>query len=319
MTPLLKVEDLSKHLMIKGKEIPIIHPLHLEIFPGETLGLIGESGCGKSTLGKLILRLVPASSGRVIFEGTDILELNSRAMKSLRREMQIIFQDPYSSLNPRMRVQEILAEPYEIHTPHLSQGQRREKLLALIASVGMEPEHLARYPHELSGGQKQRVGIARALAINPKFIVCDEPLSALDGMTQHQVLELLMGLQRQRGMAYLFISHQIGAIKKISRRIAVMYLGRIVECGPAAQFFQTPLHPYSKSLLLATPQPDPRIERLKPQKPIQGEPPSFVHAPTGCAFHPRCPKAMPICRRIAPSLQEVYQGRFAACHFPESA
>jgi oligopeptide transport system ATP-binding protein len=317
MRPLLKIEGLSKNLLVKNKPLPVIHPLNLEVFPGETLGLIGESGCGKSTLGKLILRLIPHSSGRVYFEGTDILSLNSCAMKNLRRHMQMIFQDPFSSLNPRMHIQEILSEPYEIHQPTLSKNQRHEHVLELLKGVGIDFSYLNRLPHELSGGQKQRIGIARALAVNPKFIVCDEPLSALDALTQHQILALLIDLQKKHNLTYLFISHQLKAIKQISHRIAVMYLGRIVELSPSSIFFQNPLHPYSKSLLLSTPIPDPLLEKNKTYQPLQGEIPSFMNEPSGCPFHTRCPKAMPICRRVLPPLQEVYKGSFTACHFPE--
>lgn len=313
--PLLKIENLSKNFLVKRKELPVIHPLNLEMHAGETLGLVGESGCGKSTLGKLILRLIPPSSGQIYFEGSDILSLNNRAMRTLRMHMQMIFQDPFASLNPRMRIQEILSEPYEIHYPSLKNNEIQQNLDELLDSVGIDSSYLNRYPHELSGGQKQRIGIARALALKPKLVVCDEPLSALDALNQQQILELLINLQKKRHLTYLFISHQLKAIQRISHRVAVMYLGKIVELRPTSVFFDNPIHPYSKSLLLSTPIADPKLEKSKTCLPPLGEIPSFMNEPSGCSFHPRCPYALPICRQVTPLLQEVDNNSFVACHF----
>lgn len=311
MKPLLKVEQLSKNFYLNRKRVPIIHPLDIEIFPGETLGLVGESGSGKSTLGKLILNLLPPSTGRIYFEETDIYQ-----MQNLRTRMQIIFQDPSSALNPCMKIYSILSEPYKIHFPDLKKEEREERINPLLEAVGLNQEHLLRYPHELSGGQKQRVGIARAFTVQPQFIVCDEPLSALDAVTQRQILTLLLDMQNKYRVSYLFISHQLDAVKKICHRIAVMYLGRIVELGPVARFFLKPLHPYSEALLMAAPQPDPKIEKSKPLSLLQGELPSPLKIPSGCPFHTRCPYTQPICSKELPPLSEKEAGHFAACHFP---
>lgn len=316
MKPLLKIENLSKKFTIQGRDCIVLHPLNLEIYTGETVALIGESGCGKSTTGKLILKLLQASSGKVIFEGIDILSLNNRSMKEYRKKMQMIFQDPFSSLNPRMRIREILMEPFEIHFPLLSINIINDKIDSLLENVGLLSIHLDRYPHELSGGQKQRISIARALAVEPRFILWDEPLSALDTATQAQVLELIMDLQQKKGLTSFFISHQLKAVKKLSHKIAVMYLGRLVEFSPTSVFFKAPLHPYSKALVDATPIPDPIFERSKKLALLQGEPPSLTQPPSGCPFHPRCPAAKPLCRQEIPSLKEVEPGRSTACHYP---
>jgi oligopeptide transport system ATP-binding protein len=319
MNPLLRVENLSKHYKINRKLLYALHPLNLDIYSGETLGLIGESGCGKSTLGKLILKLIPSSSGKVYFNGMDISDFSHRHMKEQRKHMQMIFQNSGTALDPCMKIQDILYEPYEIHFRKMSENEKLKHVLNQLKTVGMEAYHLDRYPHELSGGQKQRIGIARALAVKPTFIVCDEPLSALDASTQSQILELLIKLQKDQKMTYLLISHQLREIKKIAHRVAVMYEGRLVELSPAPFFFQNPLHPYSLSLLLASPQPDPKIERSKISLPAVKEVCSSTHSQVGCPFQERCPYAKAICCRIVPPLQEIHKGSFVACHYPQKS
>ncbi len=294
--------------------IKAVDGVTLEIRPGETVGLVGESGSGKSTLGRLLLRLIEPTSGQVFFEGRDLATLSRKQLRRLRREMQLIFQDPYSSLNPRMRVRAIVAEGIEIH--RLARGREKEqRIRELLEMVGMGADALDRYPHEFSGGQRQRIGIARALAVNPRFLVLDEPVSALDVSIQAQIINLLQDLQEQLRLTYFFIAHDLRVVKHISQRVAIMYLGKIVELASRDEIYSNPRHPYTRALLSAIPQIDAgaRVERIKPE----GEAPSPLNPPIGCSFHPRCPYAKDICQQVEPCLATGYRGHAVACHvFP---
>jgi len=286
------------------------------ITPGQTLGLVGESGCGKSTVGRTILRLIEPDAGRVLIDGLNLLTLGSRELRALRRRMQIVFQDPYGSLNPRLTVRQTLAEPLAIH--HLATGaDAGRRIAALLEEVGLDPGFAASYAHELSGGQRQRVGIARALSVEPQFLVLDEPVSALDVSVQAQVLNLLADLQQRRRLTYLFIAHDLAVVKHIADQVAVMYLGKIVEWAPAPRLYAAPRHPYTTSLLSAVPVPDPMAQR--PRIVLTGDVPSPAHPPAGCPFHPRCPhpKKDARCRTEPPALREVAPGQLAACHYAE--
>jgi peptide/nickel transport system ATP-binding protein/oligopeptide transport system ATP-binding protein len=319
MEPLLRVRNLRKTFSVAGQKLgarsrPLlaVDDVSFDLYPGETLGLVGESGCGKSTTGKLLLRLLEADAGEVRFHGRDILDLSSRQLRPLRRQMQMIFQDPYSSLNPRQRIGRIVGEPLQIHG--LASGQKlRREVVRLLQTVGLGEEHLDRYPHEFSGGQRQRIGIARALAVKPELIVADEPVSALDLSIQAQVVNLMQDIQEEFGLTYLFIAHDLSVIEHISDRVAVMYLGRIVELAVAEVLYEHPRHPYTEALLAAVPIPDPEVRR--PHPPLKGEVPSPVDPPTGCTFHPRCPYAREICSRRVPPLEDKGGGRLAACFF----
>jgi oligopeptide/dipeptide ABC transporter ATP-binding protein len=320
-TPLVSVRGLRKHYPLRagffgGSRLAVraLDGVDLTVRAGETLGIVGESGCGKSTLGRCVLRLTEPTAGEVWFDGQNLLALSARDMRRMRREMQIIFQDPYASLNPRMRVGAIVAEGIEIH--RLARGaEKRRRVEELLDKVGLSPEHYDRYPHEFSGGQRQRVGIARALAVGPRFIVADEPVSALDVSIQAQVLNLLRRLQEDLRLTYLFISHDLRVVEHISHRVAVMYLGKIVEQAPRDELYRNPRHPYTRALFSAVPIPNPR--RRKERLPLTGDVPSPLNPPAGCAFHPRCPFVEERCRREVPALAEGAGEHAVACHvFP---
>ena len=322
MTQLLTVRDLVKHYHAAGlfgraaPPVRAVNGVSFDVGQGETLALVGESGCGKSSVGRTILRLQEPTSGRALFEGVDVFSLDRADLRALRRRMQIIFQDPYSSLNPRMRVGAAIAEGIEIH--RLAPRQEiPQRVAALLEEVGLDPAYARRYPHEFSGGQRQRIGIARALAVQPAFIVCDEPVSALDVSVQAQVLNLLSDLQRHRGLSYLFIAHDLAVVRQIAHRIAVMYLGHIVEQGPADSLLANPRHPYTVALLSAVPEPDPTIQRERIV--LSGDLPSPSKPPPGCPFHTRCfhPLKNERCRTEVPLLRPV-AGTLAACHYAES-
>lgn len=304
--PLLKVKNLKKTF---NEKLKAVDDVSFEIFPGETFGLVGESGCGKSTTGRTLLRLETATAGEVHFEGQNILPLSQKEFKPYRKEMQIIFQDPYASLNPRMTIGDIISEPLQIH--HLDQKDRVAELLHL---VGLNNSYMGRFPHELSGGQRQRVGIARALAVDPKFIVCDEPISALDVSIQAQIVNLLKKLQHELNLTYLFIAHDLAMVKYLSHRVAVMYLGSLMEMGPSNLLYENPKHPYTQALLSAIPIPDPVVERSRKRIILQGEIPSPLNPPKGCPFVTRCPHAKEICRQVKPQMKEVEPQQFVACH-----
>ena len=317
---LLEATNIVKHFPIKGgvfmKEIAAVKAVDgvsLTIDEGETVGLVGESGCGKTTFGRAILRLEEPTSGEIYFEGESILSYDKNKMQALREKMQIIFQDPYSSLNPRKTVAHIIGEPLLVHGMR-SRKKREEKVLELLRVVGLRKEHMRRYPHQFSGGQRQRIGVARALALNPKLIVCDEAVSALDVSIQAQVINLLQDLQDEFGLTYLFISHDLSVVEHVSDRVAVMYLGKIVEFAPSKALYQTPLHPYTQALLSAVPIPDPALksnERII----LKGDVPSPIDPPPGCSFHPRCLFAKDICSQREPEFREIRNKHFVACFF----
>jgi len=303
---------LSRHVA----DVKAVDGVDLSIKAGETLGLVGESGSGKTTIGRVILRLLPATGGEVCFDGQSILKLSRGDIRRLRRQMQIIFQDPFASLNPRMTVGDIVGEPLKIH--HLASGKGvQARVQELLRLVGLQPYHANRYPHEFSGGQRQRIGIARALAVNPKFIVCDEPVSALDVSIQAQVINLLEDLQKQLGLTYLFIAHDLSVVRHISTRVAVMYDGKIMELAERDDLYEHPLHPYTQSLLSAIPIPDPHVERRRKRVVLTGDIPSPVNPPSGCRFHTRCPIAFERCTVEIPAFTEYRPAHFAACHWVE--
>jgi len=320
--PLLSVADLKVHFRIGGGVLSRRPPAILkavdgvdfELRPGETLGLVGESGCGKSTLGRAVLRLLPQAAGRVVWLGEDLGKLSHEGMRQKRREMQIIFQDPLASLNPRMTVGEIIAEPMKTFQPDLPAAEAKRRVQEMMRKVGLLPNQINRYPHEFSGGQCQRIGIARAMINNPKLIVCDEPVSALDVSIQAQIVNLLMDLQRETGMALIFISHNLSVVRHISHRIMVLYLGRVAELADRDQLYRNPRHPYSQALISAVPIPDPEVERGRQRIVLKGDLPSPLKPPSGCAFRTRCPKATEICARVMPPLDEIERGHKVACH-----
>ena len=309
---LVEVRNLVKYFPIEDSDdlVRAVDEISFSISPGETLGLVGESGCGKSTVGRCLLRLHEPTSGKILFEGTDITNLSWSAMQAMRRQMQIIFQDPYASLNPRHSILSIVSEPLKIHGIGSKQEQK-DRVADLLAKVGLDPKYMYRYPHEFSGGQRQRIGIARALALNPKLIVCDEPVSALDVSVQAQVVNLLQDLQAEFGLTYHFISHGLAVVEHISNRVAVMYLGKIVEIADAANLYENPLHPYTKALLSAIPVPDP--SRKRERIVLRGDVPTPIHPPSGCRFRTRCPLAIDECARVVPELRDYEPGHFAAC------
>lgn len=309
---MLKITDLKMHFKSKTQTVRAVDGVSFHINAGETLGLVGESGCGKSTLGRAILRLYEPTSGKIEFQGQDITHMSMRVIRPIRRNLQIIFQDPYASLNPRMTVGNIIGEALQIHDLFPEGNTRQERIRELISIVGLRPESLTRYPHEFSGGQRQRIGIARALAVQPKFIVCDEPVSALDVSIQAQIVNLLQDLQERLKLTYLFIAHDLMIVKHISTRIAVMYLGNLAEIGPAKELYEDPKHPYTKALLSAVPIPDPTHPRSRIK--LTGEIPSPINPPSGCKFHTRCPYVLPVCSQVEPPLAQVGQNRQVACH-----
>jgi peptide/nickel transport system ATP-binding protein len=319
--PLIEVQHLKKYFPIRkgllGREVARVHAVDDVTFAvreGETLGLVGESGCGKSTLGRTIVRLLEPTEGSVVFEGRDISKLGTRALRPLRREMQMVFQDPYASLNPRKRVGSIIGTPLKIHG--VERSERRRRVQELLETVGLSPEHYNRYPHEFSGGQRQRIGVARALALNPKLVVADEPVSALDVSIQSQMLNLLDDLQKELKLTYIFIAHDLGVVRHVSNRIAVMYLGKLVELSPAEELYQRPIMPYSEALLSAVPIPDPDLSHQRERIVLQGDVPSPINPPSGCRFHPRCRYMTDICREVEPPLVDYGRGHLAACHHP---
>ncbi|WP_067634913.1 ABC transporter ATP-binding protein [Actinomadura latina] len=312
MTPLLKLDGLTKTFHTRRGAVRAVDGLDLEVRAGETLGLVGESGCGKSTTGRMLVRLLDPTAGRITFDGQDITGLSQRRMRSLRHDLQIIFQDPFSSLNPRHTVGSIVAAPLRAH----GADAPRHLVQEMLELVGLGAEHIDRYPHEFSGGQAQRIGIARALVTRPRLVVADEPVSALDVSIQAQIANLLARLQRQLDLAYVFIAHDLAVVRHVCGRVAVMYLGRIVEIGARDVIYGAPAHPYTRALLSAIPLPDPAAERARERIVLRGDPPSPADPPAGCAFHPRCFKAADRCRTERPLLTEV-NGRRVACHFPE--
>jgi len=311
--PLLEVKGLRMHFpitegIVKRKlvgEVKAIDGIDFSVARGETLGLVGESGCGKTTTGRCILLLERPTAGEIIYDGVDLASLPHKEMQALRRRIQVIFQDPYSSLNPRMKVGDIIGEPIKVHGIEPDAAKRSARVRELLSICGLNPSFVDRYPHEMSGGQRQRVGIARALALNPEFIVCDEAVSALDVSIQAQVVNLLEDLREELGLTYLFIAHDLSVVRHLCQRVAVMYLGRIVEMADSDELFNNPLHPYTQALLAAVPVPDPTVEAHRTFRPVQGEVPSPINPPSGCVFHPRCPMAVEDCKRARPELREL--------------
>jgi oligopeptide transport system ATP-binding protein len=321
---LLSVDNLVKHFpVLRGvfqRQVGAVHAvdgISFEIYAGETFGLVGESGCGKSTAGRTILQLYRPTSGHVLFEGIDLVKLKGEELRRTRSRMQMIFQDPYASLNPRMTIQEIISEPLQVHGI-ASRKESDERVKELLSIVRLSPDFAPRYPHEFSGGQRQRVGIARALALNPAFIVCDEPISALDVSIQAQVINLLEELQAQFGLTYLFIAHDLSMVRHISSRVAVMYLGILVEMGTVSELYAHPLHPYTQALLSAVPVPDPVVEEKRHRIILEGDVPSPVNPPSGCRFRTRCPLAAEICAQLKPDFREISTGHWVACHMVEA-
>ena len=317
--PLLRVTNLKKYFPIRGGVlggvvawVKAVDEISFDIFEGETLGLVGESGSGKTTAGKTILQLYKPTAGDVYFEGRLINNLRGEELRRLRRDMQIIFQDPYGSLNPRMPISEIIGEPLLVHGLVKSKKEMLNRVVEVMELVGLRPEYLNRYPHEFSGGQRQRIGIARAIVLNPKFVVCDEPVSALDVSIQSQVINLLNDLQEKLKLTYLFIAHDLAVIRHMCDRVVVMYLGNVMEIAENQELFENPLHPYTQALLSAVPVPDPEVK--KERIILKGDIPSPINPPSGCVFHTRCPVAMPICKEVKPELREVKPGHFVACH-----
>ncbi|HEU5236780.1 MAG TPA: oligopeptide/dipeptide ABC transporter ATP-binding protein [Pyrinomonadaceae bacterium] len=316
---LISIKDLRVHFPVDGRlfgrstqVVRAVDGVNLDIRPGETMGLVGESGCGKTTLGRAVLRLTESTSGQVLFRGVDLSQLSNAEMRAHRRHLQVIFQDPYASLNPRMTVSQIIGEPLD--TFRLASGEeKKRRVQELLEIVGLNPRFLKRYPHEFSGGQRQRIGIARALAVDPEFIVADEPISALDVSIQAQIMNLLERLRKEKNLTYLFISHDLRAVRHVSDRVAVMYVGKIVEVGESRSLYENPLMPYTKALISAVPVPDPKVESTRQRIVLEGDVPSPIRPPRGCRFHTRCPYAIEACREVEPQLVEIKPNHFAAC------
>jgi oligopeptide transport system ATP-binding protein len=318
--PLLRLVDVTKHFHVGvAASLKAVDGVSFDIKPGETVGLVGESGCGKSTLGRLITQLISITSGQIIFDGVDLATMRGENLRQQRKQLQIIFQDPYASLDPRMTIGDIIAEPLVNFGIVRGRKQKDSRVQELLRVVGLNPYFNNRYPHEFSGGQRQRIGIARALALNPKLIVCDEPVSALDVSIQAQIINLLEDLQREFNLTYLFIAHDLSVVRHISDRVLVMYLGKIVEISPSEELYNTQEHPYTRALLSSIPVPDPRVESQRRLIELTGEIPSPLNPPSGCHFHTRCPIAQVpgICAEVEPPLEEKSPGRFAACHFSD--
>ncbi|MCY0875590.1 MAG: dipeptide ABC transporter ATP-binding protein [Firmicutes bacterium] len=318
---LLNIQNLQKHFPVKGggltsrgARVRAVDGISLEIHKGETLGVVGESGCGKSTMGRSILRLIEPTGGVIEFAGQNILDYKRTQMRAIRREMQIVFQDPYASLNPRYTIFQTLSEPMEVHNLYDAET-RRQRVYDMLQRVGLDPSYAKRYPHEFSGGQRQRIGIARALVLNPKLIILDEPVAALDVSVQSQVINLLEDLQAEFGLTYIFIAHDLSVVKHISNRVLVMYLGKMAELAPSEELFTSPAHPYTRALLSAVPVPNPRARRQR--QILQGDLPSPANPPSGCVFHTRCPLAQEVCQKEVPEWRQIAQNHSVACHFPE--
>lgn len=314
MEPLISIRNLKKYFPVKGGSLKAVDGINLDIMEGETYGLVGESGCGKSTAGRTIVRIYEPTGGEMFYNGKDIFKLSRSEMLDIRKNFQMIFQDPYASLNPRMTVLDIVAEPMDIHKTYKNSDERYEKVIGLLELVGLNEEHADRFPHEFSGGQRQRIGIARALALNPKFIVCDEPISALDVSIQAQVINILKDLQKKLGLTYLFIAHDLSMVRYISDKVAVMYLGHIMERAETQSLFDNPLHPYTKALLSAIPIPDPGIQKGKHRILLTGDVPSPIDPKPGCRFVDRCAYAVDRCHHDTPERIEVLPNHFSACH-----
>ncbi len=315
-TPLIEIKNLKKHFRVAAGTLKAVDDVSFSIMKGETFGLVGESGCGKTTVGRTLIRLYNPTAGQILFDGVDIASMSERALKPYRRRMQIIFQDPYASLNPRMTVGDIVGEPLDIHK--ICKGEERQKrIYDLLESVGLTREHANRYPHEFSGGQRQRVGIARALALEPELIVCDEPISALDVSIQAQVVNLLEDLQREKGLTYLFIAHDLSMVQHISNRVGVMYLGHLMEVASSRELYKKPLHPYTIALLSAIPIPDPDVAQKRQRIILEGNVPTPINPPAGCPFKSRCAYAKPLCESNVPEMREIEPDHFVACHFVE--
>ncbi|MBU5427884.1 ATP-binding cassette domain-containing protein [Tissierella pigra] len=312
--PLISAKNIKKYFDVGEGKLKAVDGLTFDIYPGETFGLVGESGCGKSTAGRTIIRLYDPTDGELIFNGRNIYDLSINEMREVRKNFQMIFQDPYASLNPRMTVEDIVAEPLDIHKSYTNKEERRERVIELLKLVGLNEEHSMRFPHEFSGGQRQRIGIARALALNPKFIVCDEPISALDVSIQAQVVNLLKELQIKFGLTYLFIAHDLSMVRYISDRVGVMYLGHMMELSHSEELYKNPLHPYTKALLSAIPIPDPDIQRNRKRIMLHGDVPSPINIKEGCRFVDRCTYSLDICRKQTPKFEERIKGHFVACH-----
>ena len=318
---LLEVKGLRKHFPVTEGvivhraigEVKAVDGIDFTLRRGETLGLVGESGCGKTTTGRCILLLERPTAGEIIYDGVDLASLPHKQLQALRRRIQVIFQDPYSSLNPRMKVGDIIAEPMKVHGIQPNAKRRAARVAELLATCGLDPKFADRYPHEMSGGQRQRVGIARALSLDPEFIICDEAVSALDVSIQAQIVNLLEHLRERFGLTYLFIAHDLSVVRHLCHRVAVMYLGRIVELADCDELFDNPLHPYTRALLEAVPVPDPTVEAARSFRPVKGEVPSPMNPPSGCVFHPRCPIAVETCSRLRPELRELRPGHWVAC------